>query len=74
MPWMVRKAMSWLMFVARPAPREKAAKSTQARMLAPLRPMPSEMRAKITAKPGRGLGCGLGMMVRGRGDGGRTHI
>lgn len=43
--------MSWLMFVARPEPREKAAKRSQARMLAALRPMPSEMRAKITAKP-----------------------
>lgn len=55
MPWSVRKAMSWLMFVARPEPREKAAKRSQARMLAPLRPMPSEMRAKMTAKPGGGL-------------------
>jgi hypothetical protein len=54
MPWSVRKAMSCPMFWERPAPREKPAKKIQARMLEALRPMPSLMRAKITAKPGEG--------------------
>jgi hypothetical protein len=54
MPWSVRKATSWPMLLARPAPREKPAKKIQARMQAALRPMPSLMRAKITAKPGGG--------------------